>query len=88
MKAQQKYGFSRTVEVGFDEARDRTIKALKQEGFGVLSEIRLDEKLKENLGVDFRRYVILGACNPSLAYKNPARGNQCWTASAVQCHCL
>ena len=63
------YGFSRTVDIGFDETRERTIEALKQEGFGVLSEIRLDEKLKEKLGVEFRRYVILGACNPPLAYK-------------------
>lgn len=73
MKAQQekqlKYGFSRTVDAAFDEAIERTREALKQEGFGVLSEIRLDEKLKEKLGVDFRRYVILGACNPSLAYR-------------------
>lgn len=73
MKAQQvkvqKYGFSRTVDAEFPEAIDRTRDALKQEGFGVLSEIRLDEKLKEKLGVDFRRYVILGACNPPLAYK-------------------
>jgi uncharacterized protein (DUF302 family) len=66
---QQKYGFSRTVEMDFDEARERTIEALKTEGFGVLSEIRLDEKLKEKLSVEFRRYVILGACNPPLAYK-------------------
>jgi uncharacterized protein (DUF302 family) len=66
---QQKYGFTRTVEMDFDQARERTIEALKTEGFGVLSEIRLDEKLKEKLGVDFRRYVILGACNPPLAYK-------------------
>ena len=66
---QQKYGFSRTVEMGFDEATEKTREALKEEGFGVLSEIRLDEKLKEKLGVDFRRYVILGACNPPLAYK-------------------
>ena len=65
----QKYGFSRTVDVGFEEATERTREALKEEGFGVLSEIRLDEKLKEKLGVDFRRYVILGACNPPLAYK-------------------
>ena len=65
----QKYGFSRTIDAAFDEATDRTREALKQEGFGVLSEIRLDEKLKEKLGVDFRRYVILGACNPPLAYK-------------------
>ncbi len=66
---QQTYGFSRTVEMAFDQATDRTREALKKEGFGVLSEIRLDEKLKEKLGVDFRRYVILGACNPPLAYK-------------------
>jgi uncharacterized protein (DUF302 family) len=65
----QKYGFSRTVDFGFEEATERTREALKEEGFGVLSEIRLDEKLKEKLGVDFRRYVILGACNPPLAYK-------------------
>ncbi len=73
MKAQQvekkEYGFSRTVETAFDETIERTREALKEEGFGVLSEIRLDEKLKEKLGVDFRRYVILGACNPPLAYK-------------------
>lgn len=73
MKAQQgkkqKYGFSRIVDAAFDEATERTREALKEEGFGVLSEIRLDEKLKEKLGVDFRRYVILGACNPPLAYK-------------------
>ena len=73
MKAQQvekkEYGFSRTVDLAFDEATERTREALKLEGFGVLSEIRLDEKLKEKLGVDFRRYVILGACNPPLAYK-------------------
>lgn len=73
MKAQQvgkkEYGFSRTVDTEFDETIERTREALKDEGFGVLSEIRLDEKLKEKLGVDFRRYVILGACNPPLAYK-------------------
>jgi uncharacterized protein (DUF302 family) len=66
---QQKYGISRTVDASFEEAAQRTREALKTEGFGVLSEIRLDEKLKEKLGVDFRRYVILGACNPPLAYK-------------------
>lgn len=66
---QEKYGFSRTIDAAFEEATERTREALKTEGFGVLSEIRLDEKLKEKLGVDFRRYVILGACNPSLAYK-------------------
>lgn len=63
------YGFSRTIDAAFDDAAERTREALKTEGFGVLSEIRIDEKLKEKLGVDFRRYVILGACNPPLAYR-------------------
>lgn len=70
MKAQaQKYGFVRTVDASFDDAVEKTRDALKNEGFGVLSEIRIDEKLKEKLGVDFRRYIILGACNPPYAYK-------------------
>ena len=66
---QQKYGFSRKIDAAFDEATERTRAALGKEGFGILSEIRIDEKLKEKLGVDFRRYVILGACNPPLAYR-------------------
>ncbi len=73
MKAQRKetfnYGFEQTINADFEEAIERTKDALKEEGFGVLSEIRLDEKLREKLGVDFRRYVILGACNPQLAYR-------------------
>ncbi len=65
----KKYGFSRTVALPFEQAVEKAREALKQEGFGVLSEIPIHEKLKEKLGVDFRRYVILGACNPPLAYK-------------------
>ena len=66
---QLRYGFSKTVGAPFDEALERTREALKTEGFGVLSEIDIREKLREKLGVDFRRYVILGACNPPLAHK-------------------
>jgi len=66
---QSRYGFGRTLDLAFEEAIERTRAALQQEGFGVLTEIDIKEKLKEKLGVDFRRYVILGACNPTLAYE-------------------
>jgi uncharacterized protein (DUF302 family) len=63
------YGFVREVPMRFDEAVERARTALKDEGFGVLSEIRMDEKFEEKLGIEFRKYIILGACNPPLAYK-------------------
>ena len=57
------------LDAPYSEVVSRAREALKQEGFGVLCEIDLKEKLKEKLGVDFRNYVILGACNPPLAYQ-------------------
>jgi len=63
------YYFSKMVSLSFDEAIIRVTDLLKSEGFGVISEIRMHEKLKEKLGVDFKKYTILGACNPSYAYK-------------------
>jgi uncharacterized protein (DUF302 family) len=66
---EMEYGISRELEVTLEEALERTRASLQREGFGVLFEIDLDEKFREKLGVDFRRYKILGACNPGIAYQ-------------------
>jgi uncharacterized protein (DUF302 family) len=62
------YGYGRILDQPFDVAVQRTRESLKSEGFGVLCEIDIKEKLREKLGVDFANYLILGACNPPLAY--------------------
>lgn len=64
-----RYYFSKAISGTFDEVIKLVTSSLKAEGFGVISEIRMDEKLKEKLGVDFKRYTILGACNPEFAFK-------------------
>ncbi|MGD8710648.1 MAG: DUF302 domain-containing protein, partial [Ectothiorhodospiraceae bacterium] len=63
------YGYVKRLEDGFDDAVARVRDALAAEGFGVLSEIDVQGALKKKLDVDFRRYLILGACNPQLAHK-------------------
>jgi uncharacterized protein (DUF302 family) len=63
------YYFSKTLVAGFDEAVQRTIEALKREGFGIITEIDVKQTLKTKIGVDFRNYRILGACNPNLAHE-------------------
>jgi uncharacterized protein (DUF302 family) len=63
------YYFSKTLPVGFDEAVRRTTEALKQQGFGIITEINVKETFKKKLGIDFRNYRILGACNPTLAHE-------------------
>ena len=63
------YYFSKMLEASFDEAIQITTEALKTEGFGVISDIDIRAKLNEKLGVEFKKYRILGACNPDYAYK-------------------
>lgn len=63
------YYFSKTLDITFEDAIERTTEALKKEGFGVLTEIDIKDTLKKKLDVDFKKYQILGACNPPLAHK-------------------
>ena len=63
------YSFSKILDMSFDEAVNRVVDELKKEGFGVLTDIDVQMTLKKKLNVDFRRYRILGACNPAFAYK-------------------
>ncbi len=66
-----KYGITRNLgKVDFDEAVERVTKALSTEGFGVLTDIDVKATLKKKLDVDFRKYMILGACNPPLAHES------------------
>jgi uncharacterized protein (DUF302 family) len=63
------YNTSKTVQLTYEGAINKVTEELKKEGFGILTEIDVKETLKKKLDVDFRKYKILGACNPPLAYK-------------------
>lgn len=66
---QNEIGLRTTLKTTFEEAIERTTAALKAEGFGVLTRIDVQSTFKEKINVDFRKYVILGACNPPLAHR-------------------
>lgn len=63
------YGIVRHVQAGYEEALRLTREALKEQGFGVLTEIDVRKTMKDKLDVDFKPYIILGACNPPLAHQ-------------------
>jgi uncharacterized protein (DUF302 family) len=63
------YGFSKKLNISFEKAIEIITEELKKEGFGILTQIDVQEKFKEKLGIAFKKYIILGACNPSNAHK-------------------
>ncbi len=63
------YSFSKKLKLRHEEALTKVTDALKKEGFGILTTIHVNETLKHKLGVDFKPYTILGACNPALAHR-------------------
>ena len=63
------YGFGVEVDLPYGEAVEQTRAALKEQGFGILTEIDVQKTMKEKLNADFQPYVILGACNPPLAHR-------------------
>lgn len=63
------YYINKTIRADFDEAVELVTEALKGKGFGILSEIDISEKMREKMDIEFRKYKILGACNPPFAFK-------------------
>ena len=63
------YGFSKSVDLSFEDTINRVTEELKKEGFGVLTTIDVKDTLKNKIDVDFKKYTILGACNPPFAHK-------------------
>ena len=63
------YHFTKILDIPFEQVMSKVTDALKKEGFGILSQIDVQQTLKKKLDVDFRKYYILGACNPPFAYK-------------------
>ena len=64
-----RYGLTREVSLSYEQAVEKITETLKEQGFGILTEIKVKETLKAKIDKDFTKYVILGACNPNLAFQ-------------------
>jgi uncharacterized protein (DUF302 family) len=84
MEIRTPYAFGRTVEMSYEEAERRVREELAKEGFGVLTEIDVKKKFAEKLQKEFRNYIILGACNPALAYE--ALGREANLGTLLPCN--
>lgn len=73
---EERYYFKTVLDLPFEEAKRNVIEALASEGFGILTEIDVKATLKKKLDVDFKKYVILGACNPPLAFETLKKEEQ------------
>jgi len=73
MKNVKRYAFSTVLDTSYEDAISAVTDALREEGFGVLTEIDVKSTLKKKLDKDFRKYVILGACNPPHMHTDPLR---------------
>src|SRR4030042_3112710 len=69
MEKVKEYAFTTVLNTSYEDAISKITDALKEEGFGILTEIDVKATLKKKLGVDFRKYIILGACNPPYAHR-------------------
>jgi uncharacterized protein (DUF302 family) len=69
VELQTAYAFGKDIDAPFGEVEQKVRQELAREGFGILTEINVQDKFREKLGKEFREYVILGACNPALAYE-------------------
>ena len=70
MEKVKRYAFNTVLDISYEDAISKVKNALKEEGFGVLTEIDVKETLKKKLGIEFRKYVIMGACNPPYAHRS------------------
>ena len=69
MNEKKNYAFNTVVDIPYEQALEKVKAGLKEEGFGVLTEVNVKKVMSEKLGVDFRAYTIIGACNPPLSHR-------------------